>query len=434
MTVAGLAILASGVLLLSLGSLPLLAQATAARHKLQTFRALRSRNFRWFWFNTSGSGMAQGMQFLILGWLILELTDSPAKLGIVLFLYGLPNLSLFMFGGIFADRIDRRTVLIATQSIVTFVVFTLATLTTLELVEDWHVYATGFILGTLQALNMPARLAIVADLVDRSDMMNAVSLNSSMMFTGRIVGPAAAGFIIELTGIGPALYLNAGGYLLATSCVLLINGVPKRQVVRRASVAGDLLAGFHYVWATPVAFTIITIGLAFGFFGMPIAQVMPAFAKEVLEVGAGGAGMLMTAAGVGSLIGTLILATLGNFRYKNWLLLGALFIFGLSLLVFSWSPWFRVSWAILLFVGMGSTGFISVGTTVLQLSVPNDLQGRIMSLWYVSAGLMFIGALPSALVADLFDWRVAISGGAIMFMAVALLLGVARPTLRNLRI
>jgi predicted MFS family arabinose efflux permease len=265
-------------------------------------------------------------------------------------------------------------------------------------------------------------------------MMNAVSLNSSMMFTGRIIGPAAAGFIIELTGIGPALYLNAGGYLLATSCVLLINGVPKRQVVRRASVAGDLLAGFHYVWATPVAFTIITIGLAFGFFGMPIAQVMPAFAKEVLEVGAGGAGMLMTAAGVGSLIGTLILATLGNFRYKNWLLLGALFIFGLSLLVFSWSPWFRVSWAILLFVGMGSTGFISVGTTVLQLSVPNDLQGRIMSLWYVSAGLMFIGALPSALVADLFDWMVAISGGAIMFMAVALLLGVARPTLRNLRI
>ena len=260
MTVAGLAILASGVLLLSLGSLPLLAQATAARHKLQTFRALRSRNFRWFWFNTSGSGMAQGMQFLILGWLILELTDSPAKLGVVLFLYGLPNLSLFMFGGIFADRIDRRTVLITTQSIVTVVVFSLATLTTLELVEDWHVYATGFILGTLQALNMPARLAIVADLVDRSDMMNAVSLNSSMMFTGRIIGPAAAGFLIEWIDIGPALYLNAAGYLLATACVLSIRGVPKRPAVKRSSVAGDLAAGIVHVWSSPVVFTIIGIG------------------------------------------------------------------------------------------------------------------------------------------------------------------------------
>ncbi len=142
----------------------------------------------------------------------------------------------------------------------------------------------------------------------------------------------------------------------------------------------------------------------------------------------------MTAAAVGSLARTLTLATLGNFRYKNWLLLGVLFIFGVSLLAFSWSVWYGVSLAIMLFVGMGSTGFISMGTAVLQLSVPNDLQGRIMSLWYVSAGLMFIGALPSALVADLFDWKVAISGGAIMFMVVALLLGVARPTLRNLRI
>jgi predicted MFS family arabinose efflux permease len=434
MTVAGLAILASGVLLLSLGSLPLLAQATAARHKLQTFRALRNRNFRWFWFNTSGSGMAQGMQFLILGWLILELTDSPAKLGVVLFLYGLPNLSLFMFGGIFADRIDRRTVLIATQSIVTVVVFSLATLTTLELVEDWHVYATGFILGTLQALNMPARLAIVADLVDRSDMMNAVSLNSSMMFTGRIIGPAAAGFIIEWIDIGPALYLNAAGYLLATACVLSIRGVPKRPVVKRSSVAGDLAAGIVHVWSSPVVFTIIGIGFAFGFFGMPITQVMPAFAKEILDAGAAEAGLLMTAAAVGSLAGTLTLATLGNFRYKNWLLLGMLLVFGVSLLALSWSLWYRVSLAIMLFVGLGSTGFISMGTAVLQLSVPNDLQGRIMSLWYVSAGLMFIGSLPSAVVADLFDWRIAIAGGAIVFMVVALLMGVARPTLRNLRI
>ena len=434
MTMAGLVILVSGVFLMTLGSLPLLAHATAARHKLQTFRALRSRNFLWFWLNTSGTGMARGMQFLILGWLMLELTDSASQLGLVLFLYGIPNLSLVLFGGIFADRVDRRTLLLATQAAVTFVIFTLASLTALELVETWHVFAASFILGTLQALNMPARLAIVVDLVDRGDLMNAVALNSSMMFSGRIIGPAAAGAIIELTDIGPALYLDAGAYLAATIFLLFISGMPQRQGARKTSVLGDLLVGVRFLWTTPVVFTVIAIGFAFGFFGMPLTQVMPAFAKSVLDAGAGGTGLLMTSAAIGSLIGTLVLASMGNFQHKNWLLLGALLMFGISLIAVSWSPWYRVSWVILLFVGMGSTGFISMGTAVLQLSVPSELQGRVLSLWYMSAGLMFIGALPVAVVGDLINWTVAISGGAVLFMAVAFCLGVWRPTLRRLKV
>lgn len=408
------------------------AQITATSHKLQAVRALRHRNFRWFWFSANAVAMGRGMQFLTLGWLVLELTDSATQLGLVVFLYGIPNLTLVLFGGIFADRIDRRKLLVSSQAMVTVIVFALAVLTITGLVALWHIYVATFILGVLQALNMPSRMAIVADLVEREDIMNAVVLNSAVMNSGRILGPALAGGIIELTGIGPALYLNAGCYLAGTVCLWLIKGLPRGTIARKTAIMGDLLEGLRYFWSTPVAFTVIAIGFAFGFLGMPYVQVMPAFAREVLGVEAGGAGLLISAAGVGSLIGTMALVSLGNFRYKNWLLIGSFFIFGLGLFFFAWSPWFWLSWALLLFVGMGS--MVPMGTTVLQLTVPAELQGRVLSLWYVSAGLMFIGALPMAVVAEALGWPVAIAGGAALFLLVALWLGVWRPALRRLRV
>jgi MFS family permease len=410
----------------------LFAQITATRHKLQAVRALRHRNFRWFWFSANAVALARGMQFLTLGWLVLELTDSATQLGLVVFLYGIPNLTLVLFGGIFADRIDRRKLLVSSQAMVTITVFALAVLTITGLVALWHIYAATFVLGVLQALNMPSRMAIVADLVGREDIMNAVVLNSAVMNSGRILGPALAGGIIELTGIGPALYINAGCYLVGTACLWLINGLSQGTVARKTAIMGDLLEGLRYFWSTPVAFTVIAIGFAFGLLGMPYVQIMPAFAREVLGVGAGGAGLLITAAGVGSLIGTLVLVSLGNFPYKNWLLIGSLFIFGLGLFLFAWSPWFWLSWVLLLFVGMGS--MVPMGTTVLQLTVPAELQGRVLSLWYVSAGLMFIGALPMAVVAEALSWPISIAGGAALFLLVALWLGVWRPALRHLKV
>ena len=165
---------------------------------------------------------------------------------------------------------------------------------------------------------------------------------------------------------------------------------------------------------------------------MPYIQVLPAYAKEVMEVGAGGAGLLITGAGVGSLAGTVVLASLGNFRHKNWLLIGSIFMFCISLFAFAWSSWFWLSWAILFFVGMGS--IVPMGTTILQLTVPTELQGRVLSLWYLSAGLMFIGGLPMTLVADAAGWTVAIAGGAVICLVVGVWLGLWRPTLRRLKL
>ena len=412
----------------------LLTRIKSAHPRIQTFRSLRHRNFRWFWLSTAGQAMAQGMQFLILGWLVLDLTDSVSKLGLTVFFYGIPNLTLVLFGGIFADRINRQKLLVASQMGVTLTVFVVATLTITNLVAVWQIYAASFLLGTLHAINMPTRLAMVVNLVDRDDIMNAVVLNAAVMNTGRIIGPALAGGIIELVGIGPALYINASCYLMAAGFVLLIRNFGQGQPARRAGVFRDLLAGLDYFRKTPVVFTIIGVGFAFGFFGMPHIQVMPAFAKEVLGAGAAKAGLLITAAGLGSLLANVFLSLLGNFRHKNWLLIGSVLLFEFSLFLFAWSQWFWLSWAILLFVGVGSISYISLGTTVLQLSVPSELQGRVMSLWYVSAGLMFIGSLPMAVVADLVSWPLALAGGAVISLVFTVWLAIWRPTLRRLQI
>ncbi len=412
----------------------MLGQKASVGHKVQAFRALRHSNFRWFWVSTTAQAAARSMQFLILGWLVLVITDSASQLGLVFFLYGIPNLTFVLFGGIFADRIDRRKLLISSQALVTLIILGLATLTMTNLVAMWHLYAVTFLLGTLQALNMPSRMAIVADLVDREDIMNAVSLNSAVMNSGRIFGPAVAGGLIELTDISAALYLNGGCYLVGTACLLLVRSGLQQQVARDTTILRDLREGLDYFFKTPVTLMIIGLGFAFGFFGMPYLRVMPAFAKETLDVGAGGAGVLIAAAGVGSLLGNVVLASLGDFRHKNWLLIGSAFTFGLSLLLFAWSPWFWLSWMILLVVGMGSSVYISVGTTVLQLHVPPELLGRVLSLWYVTAGLMFIGALPVAAAADALGWPIAFTGGATLFLVAASWLGLWRPTLRKLRL
>ena len=409
-----------------------LARITSVGRRTQVVRALRHRNFRWLWLNTAASSAGLGMQFLILGWLALHITDSSTQLGLVIFLYGIPNLCFVMFGGIIADRMDRRRLLINTQAAVTTLIFIIATLTIANIVEVWHIYITAFMLGVLQAMNMPARMAIVSDIVDREDIMNAVALNSAVMNIGRMMGPGVAGLIAELTDLGPALYFNAGCYFVGTICLFLVRGEFQQRLDRKTTVFRDLSVGVGYFWSTPVVLAIIGSGFALGFFGTAYLQVLPAFAKEELDVGVGEAGLLITAAGIGSLAGSIILASLGNFRHKNWLIMGTFLTFCLALFMFAWSPWYWVSWVILLLVGFGSMTYVSMGTTVIQLTVPPQVQGRVLSLWTVGAALVYVGALPMAAVADAVNWTIAIAGGAAICLAVFLWLGVWRPALRRL--
>lgn len=378
--------------------------------------------------------MAVGMQFLILGWLVLQLTNSVSQLGLMIFLYGIPNLSMLLIGGIFADRVDRRWMLVYSQTIVTVLIFLVATLTLYQLISIWHIYGLAIVLGIIQGLNMPARISIVPDLVDREDILNATSLNMAVFNTGRIIGPSIAGGIIDLVGLGHALFINATFYAIGVVFLLLMTGVSSRTPARTGNLLGGLWEGVRYTAVTPVAFTLVGLSFAFGFFGAAYIQVMPAFAKDVLRVNATGAGWLISATGIGSLVGSMYMASLGNTRHKGALLVGMIVLFGSMLFLFSLSPIYIVSFIILFFAGIGFTGFISMGTTIFQLSTPQELRGRMMSQWLVGAATQFVGAYPMSLAAEYFGWTVAIGGNAVIMLAVVFYLGIYRPTFRNLRL
>ena len=400
----------------------------------QALGALRYRNFRLYWFAGIGQAAALGMQFLILGWLVLELTNSPSQLGLVIAIYGAPNLALLMFGGIFADRVDRRWMLFYSQTIVAALIFGTATLTLYQLISIWHIYGIAFILGTIQGVNMPARMAIVPDLVGRDDILNATSLNMAVFNTGRIMGPSLAGWIIQHVGMGHALYFNALCYALGCVCLLMMSGVESRSQNKDANMLRDFWAGIKYVAMTPIAFTMVGMSFAFGFFGAAYVQVLPAFGKEVLRLNADGAGFLLTVAGIGSLAGNIYLASLGNTKNKNWLLLGMIILFGVSLFFFALSPIYIVSLVLLFFTGVGFTGFISMGTAILQISTPPELRGRMMSLWLIGAAVHYIGAWPLGTVGEYYGWPMSLGGGALLMLGLVMWLGIFRPTLRRLRV
>ena len=406
----------------------------AAITSYQAVSALKHRNFRLYWMAGIGQAAALGMQFLILGWLVLELTDSPAQLGLVVAIYGVPNLAMLMFGGIFADRLDRRWMLFYSRAIVAALIFAAATLTVYDLISIWYIYAISFTLGTIQGLNMPTQMAIVPDLVEEDDILNATSLNMAVFNTGRIMAPSLAGWIIQYIGMGHALYLNAACYVISCVFLLLITGVKSRETEGNASIARDFWDGIRFVASTPIAYTMVGLSFAFGFFGAAYVQVLPAFGKEAMNLNADGAGFLLTIAGVGSLAGNVFLASLGNAKHKNWLLLGMIILFGITLLLFALSPMYALSLILLFFTGVGFTGFISMGTTVLQLSTPSELRGRMMSLWLIGAAMHYIGALPLGAVGEHYGWPMSLGGGALIMLAFVLWLGILRPTLRQLKV
>ena len=402
---------------------------------LEAVGAFRHRNFRLYWFAGAGQASALGMQFLILGWLMLDLTGSAAQLGLAVAIYGLPNLAMLTFGGIVADRMDRRWMLFYSRAAVATLILLAATLTLYQIISVWHIYAIAFALGAIQGLNMPAQMAIVPDLVGEEDILNATSLNMAVFNTGRIMAPSLAGWMIhQRAGIEYALYLNAACYIVSCLFLLAMKGVSSRASRGDGNALLDLRDGLRFVASTPIAFTMVSLSFAFGFFGASYIQVLPAFGKEALNLNADGAGFLLTVAGLGSLTGNMFLASLGNAKRKNWLLLGMIILFGSTLFLFAISPIYILSLFFLFFTGVGFTGFISVGTTILQLSTPSELRGRMMSLWLIGAAVHYIGAWPLGAVGEYLGWHISLGGGALIMLVFVLWLGIIKPTLRQLRI
>ena len=392
--------------------------APAAR--FSTFSSLQNNgNFRLYWGGAFLSNVGTWMQSVAQGWLVFELTGSTLLLGLVAFAGSIPILFLSIFGGVLADRVERRRLMVYTQMGMMLLAFLLAALTFARVITVWQIMAVAFCSGIVNALNAPVRQSLVADLVPRRDLQNAIALNSAQFQSSRILGPTLAG--ITLAAVGPAwcFFVNGLSFLAVIAALLLVT-VPALPVRPPQSMLRNVAEGFRYVWRQPTIFALLMVAAIPGLFGQPYQPMLPAVVSDMLHMGATGLGLLESSAGTGALIGALIVASLSRSKRRGRIQLYMLTLFGLALVFFSQSHWLGTSIALLVVVGMASMAYNSLNQTFLQSLVDDDMRGRVMSLLTLATlGLQPLGALQAGAVGQRFGVSTALLIGGITCVAVS---------------
>jgi MFS family permease len=352
-------------------------------------RALRHRNFQLFFSGQLISLIGTWMQSVAQSWLVYRLTGSALLLGSVGFASQIPVFLFAPLGGIAADRFNRRTIVIGTQTASMLLAFVLAALTLTNKVQVWHVFLLASLLGIVNAFDIPGRQSFLVDMVGRDDLMNAIALNSSMFNGARVIGPAIAGILVAKIGEGWCFFANAVSYIAVIVGLLLMRvHTPVRAA--GASPLEHMMEGFRFVNQTaPIRALLMLLGVV-SLVGMPYVVLMPIFADQILHGGARGLGILMGATGVGALLGALTLAfregVKGLGRWVAWCSAG----FGISLMVFSFSHNFWLSVILLLPVGYTMMLQMACSNTLIQVMVPDALRGRVMAVY----SMMFMGMAP----------------------------------------
>ena len=356
----------------------------------KTFAALKYRNYKLWFRGQLISLMGSWMQATAQGFLIYQLTHSPAYLGYVAFASGIPTWIFMLYAGVIADRIPRRTVLIITQTAMMILAFILATLTFLGLVKPWHIVLLAFGLGVANAFDAPARQAFVNEMVDIEDMTNAIALNSAMFNTATAVGPALAGIIYALVGPAWCFTINGLSFIAVIVALLLMKFKPLVSRPRGASTLAELKEGLHYVLTHRIVRTLVSLILVVSLFGMAFATLIPAWAVKILNGNAKTNGFLQSARGIGALFSALLIASLGRFRFKGKLLTLGTFSFPILLIIFSFIRWIPLSLLLLTGVGTSLILVFNLANSFVQTLTPDALRGRVMAIY----SLFFFGSMP----------------------------------------
>jgi len=386
-----------------------------------TFAALRYRNFRLFFAGQLISLIGTWMQNTAQGWLVYELTGSKLLLGVVAAVGSAPMMLFSIWGGSVADRYPKRQIVLWTQTGMMVCAFVFAALVGSKLIRPWQILVLAGLGGLAMAFDMPARQAFMVEMTSREDLMNAVSLNSSIVNGARVVGPSVAGLLMAKVGLAMCFLLN-GLSFIAVIAGLLMMRLPKHlPKVHSGSALAHALEGFSYVWENWRMRTILVLFAIVGIFGWSYSVMMPAFARDVLNVDEGGYGMLLSANGVGALLGALTVATIGQRANRRWLVLGGLWVFSAMLLLLALVRNYYLALLFLAIAGWGMLLFFSTINTLLQTSASDTMRGRVMGIWALVFGSIGpLGGLEAGTCSNWLGIRGAIAFGA-MICAVAAL-------------
>jgi MFS family permease len=352
---------------------------------------LRYRDYALFWSSDLLGSLGHFVQEVALYWIAYEITESAMALGILGLCGAAPRLLLGALGGVLVDRYDRKRLLILIQFFSTLPVLIFLIVYSFGILQFWHLLAVEILFGSIRAVNPSASQSILAELVPRQDLMNAVSLYTIGFNFARIIGPSLGGILILWIGV-PGCYGIFLISLILSGCGLaLIRLQDQRAANPEQDFVREFKQGFQYVWASPLILSSIVAAYTFSIFIVTYQRFMPVFAKEIFEVGPDGLGLLMAAPGIGAIASLTFLASVGERWNRAWLLI-----------LFCLSPVFWISVILLGIVGAGQVSFRTISRVIIQIEAPRDLLGRVMSVFNMDQGMRSLGSVVLGAFATLF--------------------------------
>jgi len=370
--------------------------------RIHTFDSLSIRDYRLLWLGQLDTSLGQWMDNISRGYLIYHITSSPLQLGLAAAVRGIPLLLFGIIAGALADRSNRKAQLIVAQVTNALLNFILATLVLTNRVQPWHVYVTGFLAGTVQAFQNPARQTLVSDVAGPRHLLNALALNSMAVNSSRAVGPALAGLLIATIGVHGSYYIQAIMYVLATVWTFQMR-IPERSIesvrVAQEPLFQSIKAGFAYVSTNRNIRTQLILALGPLTLGMPFTNMMPIFAKDVLHGGAQLQGFLLSAFGIGSLLGAIVIASIPRHHADALPAVIGAAVFSITVFFFGLSHWVWLSLACAFICGIFMTTYQTQNQALLQLSTPRHIRGRVMSIYLINRATIPLGTLLAGALA-----------------------------------
>lgn len=402
------------------------------------FDSLSLLDFRFLWFSNLCAAFAMQMQMVARGWLIYDMTSSPMDLTWVMLSFLMPSVVFSLIGGVLADRMQKKSIMIFSQVINGLATSLLAYIVYSGQITFWHFIFFGLFNGTIFSLSMPARSALLPEVVGQGRLVNAMALQGATFNLSRIMGPALAGMLIAViaagsdlshTSVGVVFYIIAALYFLAALTTILMPYVGEKVIPSGASPLADIVAGIEYVRREKLILGLLIIGFLPFSFGFSAQFLLPAFNKDVIAGGPDDLGLLMTSMGAGALIGSLALARLGDFRRKGRVMFVSAYLWAISLAGFAvtstlWPAILMAAWT-----GLFGAIFGAVNMSIVQLIISPQYRGRVMSIAMMSFGLMPLGVMPISLLAEFVGIHTALMCGAFLLVVSVWVLGLCYPDL-----
>lgn len=386
----------------------------------RTFASFEVPNFRLYFIGQGISLCGTWMQTIAITWLVLQMTHSGTQLGFVTAAQFLPMLTVGVFGGVVADRFNKRHILYFTQTTMGILALILGVLVVTHTVQLWMVYVIAVSFGLVQVVDNPSRQTFVVEMVGRDRLKNAVTLNSTVVNAARIIGPTFAGILIATLGVGPCFLVNAASYIAVLVALKMMKDSELRPAPRSAREPGQVKAGLKYAWHTPTLRSTLLMMLVIGTFAYEFPVILPLFATVTLHGNATTYSAMTAAMGIGAVIGGLYAA--GSSTVTQRRLITVAILFGLSIILTSLMPGLKTAFLVLIFMGALSVLFISLGNTTLQLDSEPKMRGRVMALWSIAfQGTTPIGGPIIGAIADHSNPRIGLLVGGVSALVAAVI-------------